>query len=179
MGGGRRETGAIAAMSELRVGSGFDVHRLASGRPLMLGGVEIPYDRGLVGHSDGDCLIHATCDAILGALAAGDMGAHFPSSDPRWQGAASLIFLERVRQIARARGYVVENLDTTLIAEAPRLAGHVEAMRSSLARALGVGDERVSVKIKSADGLGALGRAEGVAAQAVCLLRRQPDMEQR
>jgi len=164
-------------MSQLRVGTGFDVHRLVSGRPLMLGGVEIPHDRGLAGHSDGDCLIHATCDAVLGALAAGDMGAHFPSSDPRWKGVASLVFIAHVMQIARARGYAVENLDTTVIAEGPQLAGHVDAMRSSLARALGIEDSRVSIKVKSADGLGAIGRGEGIAAQAACLLRRQPPME--
>ena len=164
-------------MSELRVGTGFDAHRLVPGRPLLLGGIEIPHERGLAGHSDGDCLIHATCDAILGALAAGDMGAHFPSSDPRWKGVASVVFIAHVLQIARARGYVVENLDTTVIAEAPQLAGHVDAMRSSLARALGIEDSRVSIKVKSADGLGAIGRGEGIAAQAACLLRRQPPME--
>jgi len=164
-------------MSELRVGTGFDSHRLVPGRPLLLGGVEIPHDRGLAGHSDGDCLIHATCDAILGALAAGDLGTHFPSSDPKWKGVASAVFISHATQIARERGYAIENVDTTVIAEMPRLAPHVAAMRSSLARALGVEEARVSVKIKSTDGLGAVGRGEGIAAQAVCLLRRQPPME--
>lgn len=164
-------------MSEWRVGTGFDAHRLVPGRPLLLGGVEIPHDRGLAGHSDGDCLIHAACDAILGAIAAGDMGAHFPSGEARWKGAASTVFATHVMQIARSSGYAIENVDTTVIAEAPRLAGHVEAMRASLARALGVEPDRVSVKVKSTDGLDAVGRGEGIAAQAVCLLRRQPPME--
>lgn len=164
-------------MSQWRVGTGFDAHRLAAGRPLLLGGALIPHDRGLAGHSDGDCLIHAACDAILGALGAGDMGTHFPSSDARWKGVASAVFAARVMEIARSRGYALENVDTSVIAETPRLGGHVEAMRASLARALGVEEGRVSVKVKSTDGLGAVGRGEGIAAQAVCLLRRQPPME--
>ena len=160
-------------MSEARVGTGFDSHRLVPGRPLVLGGVKIPFDRGLEGHSDGDCLLHAVCDALLGAAAAGDLGGHFPSTDPRWKGASSLSFLEEVVRVVREKGYAVENLDVTVIAERPAFAPHIQDMRAGLGRALGIGIERVSVKAKTADGMGALGRGEGIAAQAVVLLRRK------
>jgi 2-C-methyl-D-erythritol 2,4-cyclodiphosphate synthase len=159
-------------VSDYRVGNGFDAHRLTRGRPLVLGGVHVEHDRGLEGHSDGDCLIHALCDALLGAAAAGDMGRHFPSSDRRWKGASSLIFLEEVARLVGERGYRIENVDVTVIAQAPALAPHTEAMRQALSRCLGIGLEGVSVKAKSTDGLGALGREEGVAAQATVLLRR-------
>lgn len=161
-------------MSGFRIGSGFDAHRLVSGRPLLLGGVSIPSDRGLEGHSDGDCLIHAVCDALLGAVSAGDMGAHFPSSDAAHKGAASVTFLKAVRGIVAKRGFVVVNVDTTVVAETPRLSPHLDAMRSSLARALDLPLAAVSVKAKSADGLGALGRGEGIAAHAVALVARRP-----
>jgi 2-C-methyl-D-erythritol 2,4-cyclodiphosphate synthase len=159
-------------VSDYRVGNGFDAHRLTRGRPLVLGGVHVEHDRGLEGHSDGDGLIHAVCDALLGAAAAGDMGRHFPSSDIRWKGASSLIFLEEVARLVGERGYRIENVDVTVIAQAPALAPHTEAMRQALSRGLGIGVEGVSVKAKSTDGLGALGREEGVAAQATVLLRR-------
>jgi 2-C-methyl-D-erythritol 2,4-cyclodiphosphate synthase len=159
-------------VSDYRVGNGFDAHRLTRGRPLVLGGVRVEHDRGLEGHSDGDCLIHAVCDALLGAAAAGDMGRHFPSSDSRWKGASSLIFLEEVARLVGERGYRIENVDVTVIAQAPALAPHTEAMRQALSRGLGIGVEGVSVKAKSTDGLGALGREEGVAAQATVLLRK-------
>jgi len=158
-------------VSGFRVGSGFDAHRLATGRPLVLGGVTIPFDRGLLGHSDGDCLIHAVCDALLGAAAAGDMGEHFPSSDPGLEGASSRLFLEGVARIVAERGFAVENVDATVIAEAPALAPHLAAMRARLAELLALDASAVSVKAKSSDGLGALGRGEGIAAQAVALLR--------
>jgi len=154
-----------------RVGTGFDVHRLAPGRRLVLGGVPIPFDRGLEGHSDGDCLIHAICDALLGAAAAGDMGAHFPSSDPRWKGAESRIFLRHVASLLRERNLAIANIDATLIAQAPSLAPHLPAIREALSGLLGVTVDSVSVKAKSTDELGALGRGEGIAAQAVALLR--------
>ena len=160
-------------MSDMRVGNGFDAHRLVPGRRLVLGGVEIPFDRGLEGHSDGDCLLHAVCDALLGALAAGDMGEHFPSSEPKWKGTASMVFLKEVARMVDEKGYVVENLDVTVIAERPALAPHVQGMRAGLARALGARDERVSVKAKTTDGMGSLGRGEGIAAQAAVLLRRR------
>jgi 2-C-methyl-D-erythritol 2,4-cyclodiphosphate synthase len=154
----------------LRVGHGFDAHRLVAGRKLFLGGVEIPHERGLDGHSDGDCLLHAVCDALLGAAAAGDMGAHFPSSDERWKGASSLTLLDEAYRLVQEKGYVVANIDATVIAEVPRLAAHLEQMREALARHLGVEKDAVSVKAKSPDGLGAIGRAEGIAAQATVLL---------
>ena len=137
----------------------------------MLGGVRVPFDRGLHGHSDGDCLLHAVCDALLGAAAAGDLGRHFPSSDPRWAGAASLDLLAEVGRLVGAGGFVVENVDATVIAQAPVLAPHLDAMRLTIGRCLGVPLEAVSVKAKSTDGLGALGRGDGIAAMAVALLR--------
>jgi 2-C-methyl-D-erythritol 2,4-cyclodiphosphate synthase len=137
---------------------------------LLLGGLHLPYERGLQGHSDGDCLVHALCDALLGAAALGDMGQHFPSHDARWRGAASLTFLDEVLRLLAAAGYVIENVDTTVIAQVPALAPHLAAMRASLAERLGLALERVSVKAKSTDGLGTLGRGEGIAAQAVVLL---------
>jgi 2-C-methyl-D-erythritol 2,4-cyclodiphosphate synthase len=155
------------------VGTGFDAHRLVDGRPLMLGGVHVAYPRGLEGHSDGDCLLHAVCDAILGALGEGDMGRHFPSTDARWKGVASLRFLEDVAGLLRERGYALSNLDATVIAQAPALASHLDAMRDRIAQALAAPVEAVSVKAKSTDGLGALGRSEGIAAQAVVLLQRR------
>jgi len=158
-------------MTRFRVGNGFDAHRLVAGRPLRLGGVHVPSDRGLEGHSDGDCAVHALCDALLGAAAAGDMGQHFPSGDPRWKGADSLTFLEQVRHLLDERGWVIENVDVTVIAQAPVLAPHLGPMREALARRLGLELDAVSVKVKSTDGLGALGRSEGIAAQASALLR--------
>lgn len=152
-----------------RIGSGFDAHRLVADRPLLLGGVRVPYERGLLGHSDGDCLLHAICDALLGAAGAGDLGRLFPSNDPRYQDASSRLFLTEVARLIAGR-FKVANLDATLIAEQPRLEPHTEAMRIEIARMLGVAVERVSVKAKSSDGLGAFGRGEGIAAQAVALL---------
>ena len=157
-----------------RVGQGFDAHRLAPGRPLRLGGVEIPYERGLVGHSDGDVLLHAIARALLGALGAGDLGRHFPSSEERWRGVESGLFVRETAQRVRAAGYALGNLDATLIAEAPRLAPHQEAMRRSVAALLDAKPERVNVQITSTDGLGAIGRGEGIAAQAVVLLEATP-----
>jgi 2-C-methyl-D-erythritol 2,4-cyclodiphosphate synthase len=154
-----------------RVGNGFDSHRLVAGRPLLLGGIEVPSERGLLGHSDGDCVLHAVCDALLGAVAAGDMGEHFPSSDERWRGAASVTFLAEVRRIVAARGFTVANVDVTVIAQEPRLAPHLAAMRMKLAACLDLPADCVSVKAKSADHLGALGRGEGIAAIATALVR--------
>ena len=160
-------------MSGLRVGSGFDSHRLVAGRPLMLGGVQIAFEKGLEGHSDGDCLLHAICDAVLGAAGAGDLGRHFPSSDPKWKGAPSVRFLETASELVARAGFAVENVDAIVIAEAPTLAPHLGAMRVKIARALGIDKEAVSVKAKSTDGLGALGRGEGIAALATALLQRK------
>ena len=160
-------------MTDTRIGTGFDVHRLVDGRPLMLGGVHVAHPRGLEGHSDGDCLLHAVCDAILGALGEGDMGRHFPSTDARWKGVASLRFLEDVARLLGERGYALGNLDATVIAQAPALAPHLEAMRAQIAQALAAPLDAVSVKAKSTDALGAIGRGEGIAAQCVVLLQRR------
>ena len=160
-------------MTGYRIGQGFDAHRLVARRTLFLGGIRIPHNKGLAGHSDGDCLLHAVCDALLGAAAAGDMGEHFPSRDKKWKDAPSLVFLENVRHIIRERGFVIENIDATVIAEEPVLAPHLPEMRAQLCRALELDPPRVSVKAKSTDGLGALGRGKGIAALASALLRRE------
>ena len=157
-------------MMRLRVGHGFDAHKLVTGRPLMLGGIEVPHSRGLEGHSDGDCAIHAACDALLGAIGEGDMGRHFPSRDPRWHGVASRLFLEETARIVREAGFAPGNLDITLIAQEPVLAPHLDSMRAAISQVLGVEPETVSVKAKSTDHLGALGRGEGIAALATVLL---------
>lgn len=158
-------------MSSYRIGSGFDVHPFTPGRPLMLGGVAVPHSHGLAGHSDADVLLHAVCDALLGAAALGDLGAHFPSTDTRWAGADSTALLAEVVRLVTAEGWVPVNLDATLIAERPRLAPHVPAMRERLATALHLAPGAVSVKATTTDGLGFTGRGEGIAAQAVVLLQ--------
>ena len=159
----------------MRIGQGFDAHRLVAGRPLVLGGVEIPAEetggRGLEGHSDGDALLHAVADAVLGALGEGDLGRHFPSSDPALAGIASGRILARVQGMMRDAGYRIANLDTTIIAQAPRLAPHQPKMRANLAALLGVSEEQVNLKLTSTDTLGAIGREEGIAALAVVLLQ--------
>jgi 2-C-methyl-D-erythritol 2,4-cyclodiphosphate synthase len=156
----------------LRIGNGFDVHALISGRKLILGGVTIPYERGLDGHSDADVLLHAVCDAILGALALGDIGAHFPGTDPRWKGADSRLLVRDVASLAASRGWRTGNLDTTLIAQAPMLAPHVPAMRANLAADLGCEIGAISVKATTTERLGFAGRGEGIAALATVLLIR-------
>lgn len=153
-----------------RIGSGFDVHALVPGRRLVLGGVDIPYDRGLDGHSDADVLLHALADAILGALALGDIGRHFPDTDPRWKGADSRALLRHVAALAAGRGYAIGNVDATVIAQAPRIAPHVAAMRANIAADLGCDEDAVSVKATTTERLGFTGRGEGIAAQAVALL---------
>lgn len=153
-----------------RVGQGFDVHALAEGCKLVLGGVEIPSDRGLAGHSDGDALLHAVTDAVLGALGEGDLGRHFPSSDESLRGIASRELLLRVMARAREAGCRIGNCDATVIAQAPRLAPYQADMRKVLAELLGVPEAQVNVKITSTDALGAIGRGEGIAAQAIVLL---------
>ena len=159
-------------MTGLRIGTGYDVHRLAEGRRLILGGVEIPFDRGAVAHSDGDVLLHAVCDALLGALALGDIGQHFPPSDPAYAGISSLLLLEITAALAAARGYRVVNLDATIIAQAPKLAPYIPAMREAIARVLGIEAAAVSVKATTEEKLGFTGRGEGIAAQAVVLLEK-------
>jgi 2-C-methyl-D-erythritol 2,4-cyclodiphosphate synthase len=156
----------------LRVGEGIDRHRLVEGRPLILGGVLVEHDRGLRGHSDGDALTHAVCDALLGALALGDLGGHFSDEDPTHAGRDSLDFLRHVAGLVRQRGWRVANVDATVMAEAPRLAPHVETMRARLAQALGVGVDQVSVKATRGEGVGPEGRGESILARAVALLEQ-------
>jgi 2-C-methyl-D-erythritol 2,4-cyclodiphosphate synthase len=159
-------------MEALRVGTGFDVHRLVDGRPLVLGGVDIPFERGLAGHSDADVLTHAVAGALLGAAGLDDLGHHFPPGDARWKDARSLDLLQRVVALLAGAGWRVGNVDATVICERPRLAPHVAAMRRALADVLGVAAEAVNVKATTTEGLGATGRGEGIAAQAVALLER-------
>ena len=158
---------------KLRVGNGFDTHRLVAGRPLRLGGVQIAHPRGLEGHSDGDCVLHAVCDALLGAAGEGDMGRHFPSRDERWRGADSKVFVREVARLVAAGGWTLGNVDVTVVAQEPTLAPHLEPMRLAVAAALGVEAALVSVKAKSSDHLGALGRGEGIAALATALLIKE------
>ena len=158
----------------IRVGMGFDVHRFEAGRKLILGGVEIPHERGLAGHSDADVLAHAVCDAILGAAALGDIGQHFPDTDPRWRGADSMIFLREAVALAAAQGLRPNNVDAVVVAERPRLAPHTGRMCARLAEALGIPEGAVSVKATTSERLGFTGREEGIAAQAVCTLRAEP-----
>ena len=159
-------------MTSVRIGNGFDVHALVAGRKLVLGGVTIPYERGLAGHSDADALLHAVCDAILGALALGDLGQHFPDTDPRWKGADSRVLLRHVGSLATAQGWRIGNLDATLIAQAPKLAPHVPAMRANLAADLGCAIGDVSVKATTTERLGFTGRGEGIAALATVVVLR-------
>jgi len=158
----------------VRVGQGFDVHALVPGRKLIIGGVHIPHDRGLAGHSDADVLLHAICDALLGAAGLGDIGRHFPDSDPRYKGADSRHLLRAVTALLREQGLRVVNVDSTIIAERPRMASHIEAMRANIAEDLEIAATEVNVKAKTSERLGALGREEGIAAQAVALIERQP-----
>jgi 2-C-methyl-D-erythritol 2,4-cyclodiphosphate synthase len=155
---------------ETRIGTGYDIHRLERGLPLTLGGVSLASHVGLRAHSDGDVLAHAIGDAILGALALGDLGKHFPDSDSKWRGVSSLAILEAIRGLADGASARIVNIDATLIAEAPKIAPHIEAMRGNLAGALGIEAARVSVKATTNEGIGSVGRGEGIAAMAVALV---------
>lgn len=155
-----------------RIGTGYDLHRLERGRPLILGGVAIPHEMGLIGHSDADVLSHAVTDAVLGAAAAGDIGRHFPDADPRWTGASSIDLLHRAAEIIREAGYVVSNVDAVIIAERPKLASHIAAMRERLAAALGIDPSQISVKGKTNEGVGELGRGEAIAVHAVAMVEK-------
>ncbi|MGG1313100.1 MULTISPECIES: 2-C-methyl-D-erythritol 2,4-cyclodiphosphate synthase [Cohnella] len=156
----------------IRVGQGFDVHQLTEGRPCIIGGVNIPYEKGLLGHSDADVLLHAISDAVLGALALGDIGKHFPDTDPAFKDANSVKLLEHVWSLARERGYKLGNADATIIAQAPKMAPHIPAMVEVIARALECDVSQVNVKATTTEKLGFTGRGEGIAAQAiVCLVR--------
>ena len=159
-------------MSPMRVGHGYDVHRLTEGRRLILGGVEIPWEKGLLGHSDADVLTHAVMDALLGAAGLGDIGRHFPDSDPAYAGADSLALLDTVMERLRAAGYRVGNVDATILAQRPKLAPHIDQMRDNLAARLGLDRGAVNVKATTEEGLGFTGSGEGMAAHAVCLLEQ-------
>ncbi|HEX7116229.1 MAG TPA: 2-C-methyl-D-erythritol 2,4-cyclodiphosphate synthase [Steroidobacter sp.] len=158
--------------SEIRIGHGYDVHAFTDGDHITLGGVRIPHDRGVLAHSDGDVLLHAICDALLGAVGLGDIGMHFPDSDPRWRGADSRQFVRHARELLRERGYAVVNVDATVIAEAPKLGPHRQSMRANIAADLGLDPGRVNVKATTTERLGFIGRREGLACQAVVLIAR-------
>ena len=159
-------------MSSLRIGHGYDVHRLTENRRLILGGVDIPYEKGLLGHSDADVLLHAISDALLGAAALGDIGKHFPDKDPQYKNADSAILLKKVGEILADAGYRVVNIDSTVIAQAPKLAPHIDKMRENVANALSIDKSLVSVKATTEEGLGFSGRGEGIAAHSVCLIEK-------
>ena len=156
----------------MRIGHGYDVHRLVEDRKLIMGGVEIPWEKGLLGHSDADVLLHAIADAILGALAMGDIGKHFPDTDPAFKGADSMKLLEHVVGLVSGRGYRVGNLDATIIAQRPKMAPHIATMRENIARVCRVDLERINVKATTEEGLGFTGRAEGISAHAVVLMEK-------
>ncbi|MCP9829095.1 MULTISPECIES: 2-C-methyl-D-erythritol 2,4-cyclodiphosphate synthase [unclassified Synechococcus] len=157
---------------QLRIGNGYDIHRLVSGRPLILGGIRLDHPLGLDGHSDADVLVHALMDALLGALSLGDIGRHFPPEDARWKGADSLLLLERVMELVREQGWQVVNVDAVVVAEQPKLKPHIEAMRAAIAARLAVEPEQVGVKATTNEGLGPTGRQEGIACHAVALLQK-------
>lgn len=160
----------------MRVGMGYDVHRLVEGRELIVGGVKIPYEKGLLGHSDADVLLHAVSDALLGAAALGDIGKHFPDSDPAYKGISSMVLLRRVGELLRKKGFLVENLDATIIAQAPKMRPYIDAMRENIAEALEMEVSCVNVKATTEEGLGFTGAGEGISAQAVCLLTSPFDL---
>lgn len=156
----------------VRVGIGNDIHRLVEGRRLILGGVEIPFEKGLLGHSDADSLTHAICDALLGAAALGDIGTHFSDKDPRWKGANSLMLLRRVCELLNESGWHIINVDATIMAERPKMMPHIPAMKAKLAAAMNLDESSLSLKAKTNEGLDAVGRGEAIAAQAVALIHK-------
>lgn len=159
----------------MRVGTGYDVHKLVEGRKLILGGVEIPYEKGLLGHSDADVILHAISDALLGAAALGDIGQHFPDKDPQYEGISSLVLLGKVGDLLDENNYVIENIDSTIIAQRPKLMQYLPQMRDNVARVLHLDAGQVSIKATTEEGLGFTGSGEGIAAQAVCLLSSLKD----
>ncbi len=154
----------------MRIGMGYDVHKLVEGRRLIIGGVEIPYEKGLLGHSDADVLLHAISDALLGAAALGDIGKHFPDTDPAYQDADSLKLLEQVGRLLEENCFFIENIDATIIAQAPKMRPHIDTMRANIAKALGIEMEQVNVKATTEEGLGFTGSGAGISAQAICML---------
>lgn len=159
-------------LTPLRIGHGYDVHRLVENRALVLGGVKIPYEKGLLGHSDADVLTHAMMDALLGAAALGDIGHLFPDNDPAYEGADSLLLAERVAEVLNDRGFAIVNIDATILAQRPKLAPYIPEMRKRIAAALGIAGEQISVKATTEEGLGFTGEGLGIAAHAVCLLQK-------
>ena len=159
-------------MSSFRIGNGYDVHRLVEGRQLVLGGVEVPHHKGLDGHSDADALCHAICDALLGAVGAGDIGHYFPDTDPQWKDISSLVLLDKVGQVVKEWGYKISNTDATIVAQQPKLAPYIDRMKQNIAKALAIGPAQVNVKATTTDKLGFPGREEGIAAEAVALVEK-------
>jgi 2-C-methyl-D-erythritol 2,4-cyclodiphosphate synthase len=160
----------MSAYCGVRCGIGYDLHRLSAGRPLIVGGITLPFDKGPVGHSDGDVLAHALCDALLGAAALGDIGTHFPDTDPKWKGANSLLFLEHARRLLDEKHLKIEHVDAIVITEKPKLGPHFPKMRETLARSLGVAAEKIHLKAKTNEGVDAIGRGEAIAAHVVATL---------
>jgi len=156
----------------MRVGLGYDVHKLVEGRDLILGGVKIAYEKGLLGHSDADVLLHAIADALLGAAALGDIGKHFPDTDPKYKGADSLKLLEHVGNLLEEHNYIIENIDATIIAQRPKMAPHIPTMRENIARVLGIMVDQVNVKATTEEGLGFTGAGEGISSQAICCIEK-------
>lgn len=154
----------------MRIGMGYDVHRLTEGRDLILGGVRIPYEKGLLGHSDADVLVHAVMDALLGAAALGDIGRHFPDTDPEYEGASSIRLLEHVGRLLKEKGYAIGNVDATIVAQRPKMAPYMEEMRDNVAKALGVLPDRINIKATTEEGLGFTGSGEGISSQAIACL---------
>lgn len=155
---------------DMRIGMGYDVHRLTEGRKLIIGGVEIPYDKGLLGHSDADVLLHAIMDALLGAAALGDIGKHFPDTDPAYKGISSIELLKHVGKLLEENRFLIENIDAVIIAQAPKMRPHIDQMRENIAAALGIETEQVNVKATTEEGLGFTGMGEGISSQAICML---------
>lgn len=159
----------------MRVGMGYDVHKLVEGRKLILGGVEIPYEKGLLGHSDADVMLHAVMDALLGAAALGDIGKHFPDTDPEFKGISSLLLLQKVGELLEEKGYIIENIDATIIAQRPKMAPHIPMMRKNMAQVLHIEEDQINVKATTEEGLGFTGSGEGISSQAICCLQRAQD----
>ena len=154
---------------------GYDVHKLTEDRKLILGGVEIPYEKGLLGHSDADVLLHAIMDALLGAAALGDIGKHFPDTDPQYKGLSSIKLLEHFAKLIEEKGYIVENIDATIIAQKPKMAPHIPQMRANMAKAMGINESQLNIKATTEEKLGFTGREEGIASQAICLLNERKE----
>ncbi len=160
---------------DMRIGSGYDVHRLVEGRDLIIGGVKIPYEKGLLGHSDADVLTHAIMDSLLGAAALGDIGKHFPDTDSKYKGASSLVLLERVKELLEENFYLIENIDATIIAQQPKMAPHIEAMRENISKVLGIDLNQINIKATTEEGLGFTGEGQGISSNSICLLTSVAD----